>query len=224
MRIVRQRFTQVGSPQNNTPIHQGNSSFQGGQANSADEGIVHTGTVLVLDDDPSILSSLERLLTTLGHVVWIFSNPEQLLARGEPLAPACLLLDNQLGEKVRGVDVHAELRQRGWEIPTVFITAHWDVRLVVEVMRAGADGFITKPYHPDELVDAVGRALRRSADSVRTSSHVQEARVKASTLTGSGLAGGRDNRRWQGGCRWLVPSDRRDRVWHRGRGCFSAAS
>lgn len=144
---------------------------------------MHSGTVLVLDDDRSILSSLERLLTTLGHVVWVFSKPEQLIVHGEPIAPACLLLDNQLGEKVRGVDVHADLRQRGWEIPTVFITAHWDVRLVVEVMRAGADGFITKPYHPEELVDAVGQALRRSAQSVRISSHAHEARVRASTLT-----------------------------------------
>jgi FixJ family two-component response regulator len=106
-----------------------------------------------------------------------------LIVHGEPHAPACLLLDNQLGEKVRGVDVHADLRQRGWEIPTVFITAHWDVRLVVEVMRAGADGFITKPYHPEELVDAVGQALRRSAQSVRISSHAQEARARAATLT-----------------------------------------
>ena len=171
-----------GTPRFN-PINQEDYILQGGRSGAPDTGTVPVGTVLVLDDDPAILTSLERLLSALGFVVWPFASPEQLFAHGEPLAPACLLLDNQLGESVLGVDVYAEMRRKGWEIPTVFITAHWDVRLVVEVMRAGADGFVTKPYDPAELVEAVRQALKRSAEAARTASNSHDARAKVATLT-----------------------------------------
>ena len=114
--------------------------------------------VLVLDDDPSILSGLERLLTAHGYSVRLHSEPDDFFHVGMPEVPACLLLDNQLGDGMTGVQVHAELQRRGWNIPTVFVTAHWNVQTVVNAMRDGADGFLTKPYNPADLLDAVAQA------------------------------------------------------------------
>jgi FixJ family two-component response regulator len=139
--------------------------------------------VIVLDDDRFIRTGLERLLTAHGYRVRLHAEPEELFRLGLPAVPACLLLDNQLGEGMTGVQVHEELLHRGWFIPTVFLTAHWNVQLVVNAMRAGADGFLTKPFDPAELVDAVALALQRSRARQQKEFAAAEARVRVAALT-----------------------------------------
>ena len=139
--------------------------------------------VLVLDDDQSILISLERLLQAHGYSVRVYSESEDFFRAGLPEVPACLLLDNQLGNGMTGVQVHAELYRRGWNLPTVFVTAHWNVQSVVNAMRAGADGFLTKPYNPAELLDAVALALHRAFVQQRDNLHTTTARTLAASLT-----------------------------------------
>lgn len=129
------------------------------------------------------LTSLKRLLTSHGYEVRIYDEPTQLLKDGEPDQPSCLLLDDQLGNGVRGVDVHAEIKRRGWLIPTVFITAHWDVKLVVKTMRAGADGFVPKPYNPADLLEAVKLALQHAAKTQVEIARNGDAHAKVASLT-----------------------------------------
>jgi FixJ family two-component response regulator len=139
--------------------------------------------VLVLDDDLSILSGLERLLIAHGYQVRLHSKPEDFFQSGPPQVPACLILDNQLGGSMTGVEVHAELQRRGWVIPTVFVTAHWNVQSVVHAMRAGADGFLTKPYDPAELVAAVAQALQRAHAMLHNGLQIADVRARAASLT-----------------------------------------
>ncbi|KAB2637883.1 MAG: response regulator transcription factor [Verrucomicrobia bacterium] len=139
--------------------------------------------VLVLDDDRFIRTGLDRLLAAHGYKVILHAEPDELFRDGMPKVPACLLLDNQLGEGMTGVEVHEELLRRGWFIPTVFLTAHWNVQLVVNAIRAGADGFLTKPFDPSELVDAVALALQRSRDNRQEGFVAAEARVCVASLT-----------------------------------------
>lgn len=70
--------------------------------------------VLVLDDEPSVLRGLERLLTGHGYQVRLHLTPESLFADGLPKMPACLLLDNNLNHGQSGLQVHAEVLRRGW--------------------------------------------------------------------------------------------------------------
>lgn len=139
--------------------------------------------VVVLDDERTILVGLERLLTAHGYRVRLHAAPDEFFQAGLPTVPACLLLDNQLGHCMTGVQVHAEMQQRNWFMPTVFVTAHWDVHTVVDAMRAGADDFLAKPYNPTELVEAVERALDRAR--TRSRDHLLDAgiRTKVATLT-----------------------------------------
>lgn len=139
--------------------------------------------VLVLDDDRFIRTGLERLLSAHGYKVRLHAEPEELFRDGLPAVPSCLLLDNQLGDGMTGVQVHEELLRRGWFIPTVFLTAHWNVQLVVNAMRAGADGFLTKPFDPAELVEAVALALQRSRAKQQGEFAAAEARVRVASLT-----------------------------------------
>ena len=139
--------------------------------------------VVILDDDFSVLASLERLLTGRGFRVRLHASPEEFFQAGLPEQPACLLLDNQLGDGMSGVEVHAEIARRGWELPTVFVTAHWNVQSVVHAMRTGADGYLTKPYNPVELMDAVARALQRAIAHRRTGLQSATALARVASLT-----------------------------------------
>lgn len=139
--------------------------------------------MVVLDDDHAILDSLERLLTPHGYQVRLHAEPADFFSAGLPPVPACLLLDHQLTGGVTGVQVHAELVRRGWFIPTVFLTAHWNVQVVVNAMRAGADGFLTKPFDPAELVDAVAQAVQHARTKQQNDLKATTARLRAAKLT-----------------------------------------
>ena len=139
--------------------------------------------VLVLDDDPSTRNSLERLLTGRGYQVRLHREPDEIFRAGLPQEPACLILDHQLNHGLTGIEVHAELLRRGWDIPTVFTTAQWNVQMVVNAIRGGADGFLTKPLDPAELVDAVAHALTRSQASKRESLQAATAAARAASLS-----------------------------------------
>lgn len=139
--------------------------------------------VIVLDDDPAILTSLKNLLTAHGHSVRLHTTPEDLIQAGMPDVPACLLLDHQLADGVLGTDVHADLQERGWELPTIFLTAHWSLQSVVEAMRAGADGFLAKPYETEKLLREISHALDSSHVLMRTNSKLNDLRARAESLT-----------------------------------------
>lgn len=118
-----------------------------------------------------------------GYHVKTFMAPAEFLDFGCPDVPCCLVLDNQLNDSMTGIDVHSEMMRRGWQIPTVFLTAHWDVKSIVAAMRAGADGFLTKPFDPEELVQAVADALRRAREKNREEEEAAEARQRATLLS-----------------------------------------
>lgn len=139
--------------------------------------------VLVLDDNPSILSGLERLLVANGYCVRLHRDPDEFLAAGLPDVPACLLLDNQLEARLTGIEVHSEIVRRGWCLPTIFLTAHWNVQSVVNAIRAGADGFLTKPYDPAELLKAVATGLHHAQNAHHGNHEILEARRRSATLT-----------------------------------------
>lgn len=139
--------------------------------------------VLVLDDDRSVVNGLERLLASQGYQVRAYLESEDLFRDGLPEVPSCLILDNQLRDGMTGMQVHQEILRRGWEIPTLFLTAHWDVQYVVHAMRAGADGFLTKPFEPSELLAAVSHALERAGEIKREGLLAAELKKKAALLT-----------------------------------------
>lgn len=139
--------------------------------------------VLVLDDDSSVLTGLERLLTGHGYRVRLYRDPDAFFRDGLPTVPACLLLDNNLNHGQSGIEVHAEVLRRGWHLPTIFLTGQWNVQEVVAAIRAGADGFLTKPYDPEELLTNVAEALERACSHQHHQRLATEIRSRAATLT-----------------------------------------
>ena len=139
--------------------------------------------VLILDDEPSVLESLTRLLTVHDYQVSPYTEPAELFLDGRPSVPSCLILDHHLGNGVTGVQVYEEMGKRGWDIPTVFLTAFWDIKLVVSAMRSGADGFLSKPFEPEELVVAVEQALQSAIDRHQDGMDADALRECAASLT-----------------------------------------
>lgn len=126
--------------------------------------------IYVVDDDRSVLASLESLLASDGYEVMTFSTPEAFLAARRADRPGCLVLDVRL-RGASGLEFHRDMERSGIAVPVVFITGHGDVPMSVAAMKAGAIEFLLKPFRDQDLLDAVhtGIALdrQRHADEAR---------------------------------------------------------
>jgi FixJ family two-component response regulator len=118
------------------------------------------GVVFVVDDDPSVRSSLKFLISTIGLRVETFDSAETALQELPADAPSCLVLDVRL-RGLSGLDLQHELAARKCQIPIVFITGHGDIPMTVRAMKAGAVEFLTKPFRDQDLLDAIQIALQR---------------------------------------------------------------
>jgi len=116
--------------------------------------------VFVIDDDPSVRSSLKFLIGTVGLQVETFDSAETALQKLSPDTPNCLVLDVRL-RGLSGLDLQHELVARNCQVPIVFITGHGDIPMSVRAMKAGAIEFLTKPFRDQDLLDAVRVALER---------------------------------------------------------------
>ena len=116
--------------------------------------------VFVVDDDPSVCRSIERLVEPAGFTVQSFRSAAQFLAQGRPLSPACLVLDVRL-PGLSGLDLQRELTNSGIQLPIIFITGHGDIPMTVRAMKGGAVEFLTKPFRTGQLLSAIREALER---------------------------------------------------------------
>ena len=116
--------------------------------------------VFVVDDDPSVRSSLKFLLSTVGLQVESFDSADAFLHNHSPDRTSCLVLDVRL-PGLSGLDFQRELSARNISIPIVFLTGHGDIPMSVRAMKAGAVEFLTKPFRDQDLLDAVRIALER---------------------------------------------------------------
>ena len=138
--------------------------------------------VFVVDDDPSVRSSLKFLLSTVGLQVESFDSAETFLQRKPPDAPSCLVLDVRL-RGLSGLDFQRELAARNIRIPIVFVTGHGDIPMSVRAMKAGAVEFLTKPYRDQDLLDAVRIALERDRARREQEKDLTDLRQRFESLT-----------------------------------------
>jgi len=121
-------------------------------------------TIYLVDDEPAVRRSLERLLKSAGYEVLSFESPRTFLAAAPGLREGCVLLDVKMPE-LNGLDVLDKLRQSGVALGVVMMTAHGDVSTAVNAMKAGAVDFIEKPFNHDKLFLAVDDALAEASQA-----------------------------------------------------------
>lgn len=138
--------------------------------------------VYVIDDDPSMRAALEDLVRSVGLQVRAFPSPQEFLESKPADAPGCLVLDIRL-PGMSGLSFQKELVKAGLPLPVIFITGHGDIPMSVRAMKAGAVDFLTKPFHDQDLLDAIHAAIERDRGKRRETLLITELRKRYETLT-----------------------------------------
>ncbi len=134
----------------------------------------------VVDDDEAIRRSFSRLFRSVRLPAETFASAQDYLEWVSPELPSCLVLDVCL-PGLDGLELQQALANREEQI--VFITGHGDVSMCAQAMKAGAVDFLTKPVDDEALLEAVSRALERSAEFLRRKAERASARAKLDRLT-----------------------------------------
>ena len=116
--------------------------------------------ILIVDDEPNIVASLEFLLGRGGYDVRVARNGEEALVEADRFLPELVLLDVMM-PKLNGYEVCQRIRQgpRGRDVKIVMLTARGRDVDVQKGLALGADLFVTKPFSTKELVQRVKELL-----------------------------------------------------------------
>ena len=138
--------------------------------------------VFVVDDDPAVRDALTSLLESVGLAVETFGSAQEFLTRPPPDGPGCLVLDVRL-PGVSGLDLQRALATAQMTLPIIFLTGYGDIPMSVRAMKAGAVEFLTKPFHDQELLDAIQQALERDRVGRHQRAELAGLRQRYATLT-----------------------------------------
>jgi FixJ family two-component response regulator len=114
--------------------------------------------VAVVEDDPSMRKSIERLLNTHGFVTEGYSSAEAFLSRDAASRIDCIVLDIYL-KGISGIELRLRLTASGSKLPVIFITAVDDRALELAAHQAGCAAYLHKPFPATLLLDAINKAL-----------------------------------------------------------------
>ena len=138
--------------------------------------------VFVVDDDPSMRESLRDLVDSVGLEARVFGSAPEFLQAKRPDVPGCLVLDVRLPGS-SGLHFQQELAKAGVQLPVIFITGHGDIPMSVRAIKAGAVDFLTKPFHEQELIDAINAAIERDRTQRHEAAQIVELRRRLQALT-----------------------------------------
>jgi FixJ family two-component response regulator len=117
--------------------------------------------IAIVDDDPSVLKALARLLRTRALHAKTFGSAQDFLEALPDGLPECLIVDLQMPE-MSGLELQQHLARRDVQIPTIVITAHADVGARERCESAGAVAFLSKPLQDASLFSAINAATGRT--------------------------------------------------------------
>jgi FixJ family two-component response regulator len=126
--------------------------------------------VFIVDDDDAVCESLSTLLNAEGFAVTAFPSATEFLEALKPNHQGCIILDINLPQ-ISGLDLQSMLKERGIDLPIIFLTGFGDVPKATAGLKAGAVDFLEKPVDNEVLLEAVRKALeigvQRSGEKAR---------------------------------------------------------
>lgn len=114
-------------------------------------------SVFVVDDDPSVRVSLDRLLRAHGFVVTLFDTAEALLDHDRFETAICIVIDINLDGR-SGVELRRKLADEGVTAPVIYITGNDSAMNRTAAVASGCVAYLTKPFTAQSLIDSVTRA------------------------------------------------------------------
>ena len=137
--------------------------------------------VFVVDDDSRVREALSYLISSAGLAVVTFGSAAEFLEYEKPDVSACLVLDLQM-PGMDGLELQQQLAE-GDAPPIIFITGHGNIPASVRAMKAGAIEFLSKPFDDEELLRAIGAAIKQDRQTRQKRSELGELREKYGLLT-----------------------------------------
>lgn len=122
--------------------------------------------LLVVEDDPDLRRQLATSLTERGYTVEESADGEDALFLGNEYPYDLAIVDLGL-PKLSGIEVIRQWRAGGHNFPVLILTARGDWQDKVEGLEAGADDYLVKPFHVEELIARLNALLRRAAGHAR---------------------------------------------------------
>jgi len=138
--------------------------------------------VFVVDDDPGVGDAIRLLLRSVGLPARTFLSANDFLAAYEPAQPGCLVLDVRM-PGMSGLELQSRLLEMNSPLPIIFVTAHGDVPMAVDAVKAGALDFVQKPFRDQELLDRIQEALEVDARIRAGKEQLAEIRKRLESLT-----------------------------------------
>ncbi len=118
--------------------------------------------VAVIDDSDVMREAVAGLLAAHEYEVELYESGEEFLAALADTRANCLMVDIHL-DGICGIALGRGLAKAGFRFPIIYMTASLDVTLRARAMQAGCVAFLTKPFSPPALTEALSAAERRSA-------------------------------------------------------------
>lgn len=118
--------------------------------------------VYIVDDDEAVRDSTGMLMQSVGLAVETYPRADAFLSAYRDDVIACLVLDVRM-PGMSGTELQSVLKERGIDVPIIFITGHGDVPMAVNALQAGAVDFLQKPFRQQELLDRVNAVLDEEA-------------------------------------------------------------
>ena len=116
--------------------------------------------IAIVDDDESVLRSLQDLIESDGLTALCFGSSEQFLDSEARSNAACLIADIRMSG-MSGLELQAKLKAERCPLPIIFITAHGDAEMRIRAVREGAVEFLSKPFDDAVLLQIVHTTLER---------------------------------------------------------------
>jgi two-component system response regulator HydG len=128
--------------------------------------ILKNASILIIDDDPDVLTAVRLLLKTEAGLVVTEKNPENIRSQLSKQAFDIILLDMNFNSSINtgneGLFWLKKIREFGSEAAVVMITAYGDIDLAVRSLKEGAADFVVKPWHNEKLIVTIKDAIRKN--------------------------------------------------------------
>jgi FixJ family two-component response regulator len=134
-----------------------------GKVPAMDEASVQP-IIHIIDDDESVRRALARLLQAADYQVRTYGSAGEFLIHRSGDGSGCILLDIRMPGP-SGLELQKALAKDAEPLPVIFLSAHGNVPITVQAMKAGASDFLTKPVQRDALLNAVRAALARNEEA-----------------------------------------------------------
>ena len=120
--------------------------------------------ISIVDDDESVREATKGLVRSLGYVAATFASSEEFLNSDRVNDTSCLISDVQM-PGLNGLELQSRLIAMGRRIPIIFVTAFPHEQARLRALKAGAVGFLSKPFSDDNLIHCLDRAIADGASS-----------------------------------------------------------